>query len=68
MATNDDCFLELQGVHNELVEAFDQFVIGLPESQKKLVTDYLDAVTEMEYRKTQLAYQLGKQVGQKKKT
>ena len=67
IANGDSIYQQSLTVQQALVDEFERIVMGLPEIEKDLILDYLDAVTEMEYRKSQLAYQLGKQVGQKKK-
>ena len=67
IANGDSFYQQSLSVQQALVDEFERIVMGLPEIEKDLILDYLNAVTEMEYRKSQLAYQLGKQVGQKKK-
>ena len=67
IANGDSIYQQSLTVQQALVDEFERIVMGLPEIEKDLILDYLDAVTEMEYRKSQLADQVGKQVGQKKK-
>ena len=52
IASKDEIYLGLLGVQRELGDAFDRFLLELPEEDRTLVLDYLDVVSEMEYRKS----------------
>lgn len=65
LAKVDRDYLEVSMKQEQLVSDFEALLSRLPAEERELILEYMLAEGEMQYRKTQLAYEFSKQVGRK---
>ena len=65
LARSDPEYREFARRQAELADAFEAFLDTLDENSRERILDYMEAEGDMAYRKMQLAYEFGKQIGRK---
>lgn len=65
LAKSDPDFRDFAEQQERLAPAFEALAAGLTDTDRELLLDYMEAAENMQYRKTQLAYEFGKQVGRR---
>ena len=62
IANQDPAFLESKAEHDAIVEDFENLVKSLPEEDRELLLSYMDVSGDLDLRRCQIAFQLGKSI------
>ena len=60
IAARDKAFLELKEEHDALVDRFERLLESLKEDDRELILDYLNISGDLDYRRAQIAFDVGR--------